>query len=184
MVETKVDSNTKIANELIVNLHKMHQVAETRPADPGQDPFYYVEQKNQEIQRLKGHIKYLQEHGLPPSAQLGETLFPNISTPPSVFSPFETRTPLSPPSVFHRQPVEPKRLAPYELRELIRKQEADQKRERERKGKSHAVQEEEEPVPKVSKSMMIRDGQQNPLSLFLKGYKEAIIPRIDYQLQI
>ncbi|KAK8990237.1 hypothetical protein V6N11_008943 [Hibiscus sabdariffa] len=121
MVETKVDSNTKIANELIVNLHKMLQVAETRPADPGQDPFYYVEQKNQEIQRLKDHIKYLQEHGLPPSAQSGETLFPNRSTPSSVFSPFESRTPLSPPSVFHRQPVEPKRLAPYELRELIRK---------------------------------------------------------------
>ncbi|KAK8997169.1 hypothetical protein V6N11_020653 [Hibiscus sabdariffa] len=149
--------------------------------DNGQDPFYYVEQKNQEIQRLKDHIKYLQEHGLPPSAQSGETLFPNRSTPSSVFSPFETRTPLSPPSVFHRQPVEPKRLAPYELRDLIRKQEADQKREREereRKGKSHAVQEKEEPVPKVSRSMMIKDGQQNPLSLFLKGYKEAIIPRI------
>ncbi|KAK8999124.1 hypothetical protein V6N11_070301 [Hibiscus sabdariffa] len=181
MVETKVDSNTKIANELIVNLHKMLKVAETRPADPGQDPFYYVEQKNQEIQRLKDHIKYLQEHGLPPSAQSGETLFPRRSAPSSIFSPFESRTPPSPPSVFHRQPVEPKRLAPYELRELIRKQEADQKREREereRKGKSHAVQEEEEPVPKVSRSMMIRDGQQNPLSLFLKGYKEAIIPRI------
>ncbi|KAK8515574.1 hypothetical protein V6N12_075610 [Hibiscus sabdariffa] len=137
--------------------------------------------KNQEIQRLKDHIKYLQEHGLPHSAQSGETLFPSKSTPSSVFSPFESKTPLSPPSVFHRQPVEPKRLAPYELRELIRKQEADQKREREereRKGKSHAVQEEGEPVPKVSRSMMIRDGQQNPLSLFLKGYKEAIIPRI------
>ncbi|KAK9032332.1 hypothetical protein V6N11_056603 [Hibiscus sabdariffa] len=181
MVETKVDSNTKIANELIVNLHKMLQAAETRPADPGQDPFYYVEQKNQEIQRLRDHIKYLQEHGLPLSAQSGETLFPSRLTPSSVFSPFENRTPLSPPSVFHRQPVEPKRLAPYELRELIRKQEVDQKREREereRKGKSHAVQEEGEPVPKVSRSMVIRDGQQNPLSLFLKGYKEAIIPRI------
>ncbi|KAK9010518.1 hypothetical protein V6N11_043402 [Hibiscus sabdariffa] len=133
MVETKVDSNTKIANELIVNLHRMLKEAERRPADP-------------------------------------------------VFSPFERRIPLSPPSVFHRQPEEPKRLAPYELRELIRKQETDQKREREereRKGKSHAVQEEEGPVPKVSRSLMIRDEQQqNPLSLFLKGYKEAIIPRI------
>ncbi|KAK9043367.1 hypothetical protein V6N11_071712 [Hibiscus sabdariffa] len=181
MVETKVDSNTKIANELIVNLHKMLKVAETRPADPGQDPFYYVEQKNHEIQRLKDHIKYLQEHGLPPSAQSEETLFPSRSAPSTVISPFENRTPSSPPNVFHIQPVEPKRLAPYELKELIRKQEADQKREREereRKGKSHAIQEEEEPVPKVSRSMMIRDGQQNPLSLFLKGYKEAIIPRI------
>ncbi|KAK8971827.1 hypothetical protein V6N11_075654 [Hibiscus sabdariffa] len=181
MVETKVDSNTKIANELIVNLHRMLREAERRSADPGQDPFYYVEQKNQEIQRLKDYIKYLQEHGLPPSAQPGEVLFPDRSAPSSVFSPFERRTPPSLPSVFHRQPVEPKRLAPYELRELIRKQEADQKREREereRKGKSHAVHEEEEPVPKVSRSMMIRDGQQNPLSSFLKGYKEAIIPRI------
>ncbi|KAK9029792.1 hypothetical protein V6N11_026894 [Hibiscus sabdariffa] len=78
MVETKVDSNTKIANELIVCLHRMLQEAEKRPVEPGQDPFYYVEQKNQEIQRLKDHIKYLQEYGLPPAAQPGETLFPAI----------------------------------------------------------------------------------------------------------
>ncbi|KAK9011314.1 hypothetical protein V6N11_044166 [Hibiscus sabdariffa] len=81
-------------------------------------------------------------------------------------------------------PTEPKRLAPYELRELIRKQEAEQKSEREErerkgKGKGHDVQEEEGPVPKVSRSLMIRDEQQqNLLSSFLKGYKEAIIPRI------
>ncbi|KAL4281917.1 hypothetical protein GQ457_03G000800 [Hibiscus cannabinus] len=38
---------------------------------------------------------------------------------------------------------------------------------------------EEEPEPKVSRSLMIRDEQQqNPLSSFLKGYKKAIIPRI------
>ncbi|KAL4273873.1 hypothetical protein GQ457_13G012330 [Hibiscus cannabinus] len=178
-IETKVDSNTKIANELIVNLHRMLKEAERRPAEPGRDPFYHIEQKNQEIQRLKDHIKYLQEHGLPPSAQPGETLFSDRLAPPSIFSPFE-RSPPFPPSVFHRQPIEPKRLAPYELRELILKQEADQKREREereRKGKGHEVQ--EEPTPKVSRSLMIRDEQQqNPLSLFLKGYKEAIIPRI------
>ncbi|KAK8980710.1 hypothetical protein V6N11_073025 [Hibiscus sabdariffa] len=184
MVETKVDSNTKIANELIVCLHRMLKKAEKRPAEPGQDPFYYVEQKNQEIQRLKDHIKYLQEHGLPPTVQPGETLFPAISrpAPASVFSPFERRTHPSPPSVFHCQPIEPKRLAPYELKEIIRKQEAEQKREREereRKGKNHEIQEEEGPVPKVSRSLMIRDEQQqNPLSSFLKGYKEAIIPRI------
>ncbi|KAL4388769.1 hypothetical protein GQ457_09G024330 [Hibiscus cannabinus] len=180
MVETKVDSNTKIANELIVNLHRMLKEAERRPAEPGRDPFYHIEQKNQEIQRLKDHIKYLQEHGLPPSSQLGETLFSDRLASPSIFSPFE-RSPPSPPSVFHRQPIEPKRLAPYELRELIRQQEADQKREREereRKGKGHKEQE-EEPALKVSRSLMIRDEQhQNPLSLFLKGYKEAIIPRI------
>ncbi|KAK8982974.1 hypothetical protein V6N11_054959 [Hibiscus sabdariffa] len=184
MVETKVDSNTKIANELIVCLHRMLKEAEKRPAEPGQDPFYYVEQKNQEIQRLKDHIKYLQEHGLLPTAQPGETLFSSISrsAPTLVFSPFERRIPPSPPSVFHCQPIEPKRLAPYELKELIREQEAEQKREREEKeriGKSHEVKEEEGPVPKVSRSLMIRDEQQqNPLSSFLKGYKEAIIPRI------
>ncbi|KAK8972710.1 hypothetical protein V6N11_012904 [Hibiscus sabdariffa] len=134
MVETKVDSNTKIANELIVCLHRMLKEAEKRPAEPGQDPFYYMEQKNQEIQRLKDHIKYLQEHGLPPTTQPGETLFPAISrsAPTSVFSPFERRIPPSPPSVFHCQPIEPKR----------------------------------------------DEQQQNHLSSFLKGYKEAIIPRI------
>ncbi|KAK9032917.1 hypothetical protein V6N11_017959 [Hibiscus sabdariffa] len=97
MVETKVDSNTKIANELIVHLHRMLKEAERRPAEPGQDLFYHVEQKNQEIQRLKDHIKYLQEHGLPPSAQSGETLFPSRSAPSSIFSPFERRTPPSSP---------------------------------------------------------------------------------------
>ncbi|KAK9043869.1 hypothetical protein V6N11_072193 [Hibiscus sabdariffa] len=163
MVETKVDSNTKIANELIVNLHRMLKEAERRPADPGQDPFYYVEQKNREIQRLKDHIKYLQEHGLSPSAQSGEALFSGRSAPSSVFSPFEKRTPLSLPSVFHRQPEEPKRSAPssvfspfekrtpLSLPSVFHRQPEEPKRD---------------------------EQQQNPLSLFLKGYKEAIIPRI------
>ncbi|KAK8568397.1 hypothetical protein V6N12_006950 [Hibiscus sabdariffa] len=34
MVETKVDSNTKIANELIVALHRMLREVEKRPAEP------------------------------------------------------------------------------------------------------------------------------------------------------
>ncbi|KAK8596535.1 hypothetical protein V6N12_065021 [Hibiscus sabdariffa] len=45
MVETKVDSNTKIANELIVALHRMLREAEKRPAEPGQDLLYHIEQK-------------------------------------------------------------------------------------------------------------------------------------------
>ncbi|KAL4333562.1 hypothetical protein GQ457_07G041620 [Hibiscus cannabinus] len=178
MVETKVDGNTKIANELIVSLHRMLKEAERRPAEPGRDPFYQMEQKNQEIQRLKDHIKYLQDHDLPPSVRSEEALFSSRTLYPSLFSSCE-RIPPSLPSMFHQQLIEPKRLAPYELRNLIRQQEADQKREREereRKGKSHV---EEEPEPKISRSLMIRDEQQqNPLSLFLKGYKEAIIPRI------
>ncbi|KAK8575415.1 hypothetical protein V6N12_063088 [Hibiscus sabdariffa] len=111
MVETKVDSNTKIANELIVALHRSLKETERRHAEPGQDPFYYVEQKNQEIQRLKDHIKYLQEHGLPPE----ETLFQSRSAPTSVFSPFARRETPSPPSVFQTPSTEPKRLTPYEL---------------------------------------------------------------------
>ncbi|KAL4308566.1 hypothetical protein GQ457_01G014850 [Hibiscus cannabinus] len=182
MVETKVDGNTKIANELIVSLHRMLKEAERRPSEPGRDPFYQMEQKNQEIQRLKDHIKYLQEHDLspsaPPSVRSEETLFSNRTLYPSLFSSVE-RSPPSLPSMFQQHLIEPKRLAPYELRNLIRQQEVDQKREREereRKGKSHV---EEEPEQKISRSLMIRDEQQlNPLSSFLKGYKEAIIPRI------
>ncbi|KAL4318901.1 hypothetical protein GQ457_18G021790 [Hibiscus cannabinus] len=86
------------------------------------------------------------------------------------------------PSIFDKrysQPPEPRRLAPYELRDLIRKQEAEQKRERderERKGKRN---EEDEPMPKVSKALMIQEQQSaNPLTSFLKEYKETTIPRI------
>ncbi|KAK9025606.1 hypothetical protein V6N11_038467 [Hibiscus sabdariffa] len=102
MVETKVDSNTKIANELIVALHRMLKDVEKRTIEPGQDLLYYVEQKKQEIQRLKDHIKYLQEHGLPPSAQPEEAFFPSRSTPTS-FSHFEIGEPLSPPKTEQSQ---------------------------------------------------------------------------------
>ncbi|KAK8504933.1 hypothetical protein V6N12_033187 [Hibiscus sabdariffa] len=132
MVETKVDSNTKIANELIVALNRMLREAEKRPAEPGPDLLYHIEQKTQEIQRLKDHIKSLEDHGLPPSACQGEPLFPSLSraTPTSVFSPFTRRELPPPPNVFSYHTTEPRRLTPYELREHIRKQEAEQKRER------------------------------------------------------
>ncbi|KAK8568399.1 hypothetical protein V6N12_006952 [Hibiscus sabdariffa] len=149
MVETKVDSNTKIANELIVALHRMLREVEKRPAEPGQDLLYHIEQKTQEIQRLKDHIKSLEDHGLPPSACQGEKLFPSLSrtAPTSVFSPF-TRRELPPtPNVFSYHTIEPRRLTPYELREHIRKQEAEQKRERDRREKRP---EEGGPIPKVS----------------------------------
>ncbi|KAK8518689.1 hypothetical protein V6N12_011935 [Hibiscus sabdariffa] len=93
LVETKMDSNTKIANELIVSLHRMLKEAERRSVEPGQDLLYHIEQKTHEIQRLKDHIKYLENHGLPPSAYQGETLFPSLSraAPTPVFSPFDRR---------------------------------------------------------------------------------------------
>ncbi|KAK8568401.1 hypothetical protein V6N12_006954 [Hibiscus sabdariffa] len=135
MVEIKVDSNTKIANELIVALHRMLREVEKRPAKPGQDLLYHIEQKTQEIQRLKDHIKSLEDHGLPSSACQGETLFPSLSrtTPTSVFSPF-TRRELPPtPNV---------QLSYY--------------RTKKDEGSQH----------------------QNPLTSFLKSYKEATIPKI------
>ncbi|KAK9011414.1 hypothetical protein V6N11_044265 [Hibiscus sabdariffa] len=128
MVETKVDSNTKIANELIVSLHRALREAEKRPAEPGQDLLYHIEQKTQEIERLKEHIKYLEEHSLPPYVCQGERLFPSMRraapTPTSIFSPF-ARKETSPPELFTYQTPEPKRLTPYELREHIRRQEAE-----------------------------------------------------------
>ncbi|KAK9005494.1 hypothetical protein V6N11_042925 [Hibiscus sabdariffa] len=180
MVETKVDSNTKIANELIVALHRMLREVEKRPAEPGQDLLYHIEQKTQEIQRLKDHIKSLEDHGLPPSACQGETLFPSLSraAPTSVFSSFTRREFPPPPNVFSYHTTEPRRLTPYKLREHIRKQEAEQKRERDRREKSP---EEGGPTPKVSKALMIKDEgsqHQNPLTSFLKSYKEATIPKI------
>ncbi|KAK8563661.1 hypothetical protein V6N12_035804 [Hibiscus sabdariffa] len=180
MVETKVDSNTKIANELIVALHRMLREAEKRPAEPGQDLLYHIEQKTQEIQRLKDHIKFLEEHGLPPSAYKGDTLFPSLNraAPTPVFSPFDRRDPPPSPRMFSYHIEEPRRLTPYELREHIRKQEAEQKRERDRREKSP---EEEGPTPKVSRALMIKDEgtqHQNPITTFLKSYKEATIPKI------
>ncbi|KAK9045323.1 hypothetical protein V6N11_059208 [Hibiscus sabdariffa] len=156
MVETKVDSNTKIANELIVALHRMLREVEKRPAEP-------------------------EDHVLPPFACQGETLFPSLSrtAPTSVFSPFTRRELPPPPNVFSYHTTEPRRLTPYELREHIRKQEAEQKRERDRREKSP---EEGGPTPKVSKALMIKEEgsqHQNPLTSFLKSYKEATIPKID-----
>ncbi|KAK8535314.1 hypothetical protein V6N12_056836 [Hibiscus sabdariffa] len=180
MVETKVDSNTKITNELIVTLHRMLREVEKRPAEPGQDLLYHIEQKTQEIQRLKDHIKFLEEHDLPPSAYKGDTLFPSLSrtAPTSVFSPFDRRDPPPSPKMFSYHTEEPRRLTLYELRKHIRRKEAEQKREKNRREKSP---EEEGPTPKVSKALMIKDEgpqYQNPLTSFLKSYKEATIPKI------
>ncbi|KAK8558817.1 hypothetical protein V6N12_042111 [Hibiscus sabdariffa] len=110
----------------------------------------------------------------------GDILFPSLSrtAPTPVFSPFNRRDPPPSPKVFSYHTVEPRRLTPYELREHIRKQEAEQKRERDRREKSP---EEDGPTPKVSKALMIKDEgsqHQNPLTSFLKSYKEAIIPKI------
>ncbi|KAK8991029.1 hypothetical protein V6N11_062054 [Hibiscus sabdariffa] len=88
----------------------MLREAERRPAEPGQDLLYHIEQKTQEIQRLKDHIKYLENHGLPPSAYQGETLFSSLSraAPTSVFSPFDRREPPHPPNVFNYHTTEPR----------------------------------------------------------------------------
>ncbi|KAL4388578.1 hypothetical protein GQ457_09G008110 [Hibiscus cannabinus] len=170
MVESKVDSNTKIAHELIVALHKNLERAEKRTIEPGQDIWSYVEQKQQEVQRLQNQIKTLQEHGLTAYIQPDRPFFPTGSTTTTQPSIFDKK---------YFQPPEPRKLAPYELRDLIRKQEAEQKRERderERKGKRN---EEDEPMPKVSKALMIQEQQSaNPLTSFLKEYKETTIPRI------
>ncbi|KAK8518962.1 hypothetical protein V6N12_012196 [Hibiscus sabdariffa] len=52
-VETKVDSNTKIANELMVLLHKRLQQIEKQPTPLGVELFYHLGMKQKEIQTLK-----------------------------------------------------------------------------------------------------------------------------------
>ncbi|KAK8539398.1 hypothetical protein V6N12_043024 [Hibiscus sabdariffa] len=145
-VETKVDSNTKIANELIVLLHKRLQQIEKQTTPPGVELFYHLEMKQKEIQTLKEQI-WMLEAGYTPQ-------------------------PLSDEDLFQKQ----KKPTTYEIYQLIKKQEAEKKREREKKGKG--VQD-DDPSSKISKAMMIQKGNhQNPLSSLLKDYGETMIPKI------
>ncbi|KAE8719974.1 hypothetical protein F3Y22_tig00109923pilonHSYRG00045 [Hibiscus syriacus] len=66
---SKVDANTKIANELIVLLHRRLQQVERQTTSPGQDLFLHFEQKEKEIQKLKEHIRILEETGQVPQPQ-------------------------------------------------------------------------------------------------------------------
>ncbi|KAK9025766.1 hypothetical protein V6N11_038623 [Hibiscus sabdariffa] len=81
-VEIKVDSNTKIANELMVLLHKRLQQLEKQTTPPGVDLFYHLEMKQKEIQTLKEQIKML-EAGQAPQPMNEEELFQTIRRGPS-----------------------------------------------------------------------------------------------------
>ncbi|KAK9042128.1 hypothetical protein V6N11_017207 [Hibiscus sabdariffa] len=190
-VETKVDSNTKIANELIVLLHKRLQQVEKQTTPPGQDLFYYLELKEKEIQTLKEQIRMLEETGQVPQP-LGEEEFfqslrrgPPPKPQPSIFASFHKEvTSPSQSFMFGTRSAETKKPTNYEIYQQIKqleakkkRQEAERKRERDRKGK--ASQEEEDPSPKASRALMVQGlSQQNPLTSFLKEYRETIIPKI------
>ncbi|KAK9044317.1 hypothetical protein V6N11_072628 [Hibiscus sabdariffa] len=145
-VETKVDNNTKIANELMVLLHKRLQQIEKQPTPPGVELFYHLEMKQKEIQTLKEQIRMLEAGQVP--------------------------QPMNEEDLFQKQ----KKPITYEIYQLIKKQEAEKKRERDKKGKD--IQD-DDPSPKISKALMVqKTNHQNPLSSLLKDYGERLIPNI------
>ncbi|KAK9019142.1 hypothetical protein V6N11_034181 [Hibiscus sabdariffa] len=190
-VEVKVDGNTKIANELIVLLHKRLQQVEKQTTPPGQDLFYYLELKEKEIQTLKEQIRMLEETGQVPQPLKKEEFIQSLrrgpppKPQPSIFA--SLRTEVTSPSqsfMFDARSAETKKPTTYEIYHQIKqleaekkRQEAERKRERDRKGKtSH---EEADPSPKASRALMVQGlSQQNPLTSFLKEYRDTIIPKI------
>ncbi|KAK9006836.1 hypothetical protein V6N11_019167 [Hibiscus sabdariffa] len=139
-VETKVDSNTKIANELMVLLHKRLQQIEKQPTPPGVELFYHLEMKQKEIQTLKEQIRMLEAGQVP--------------------------QPMNEEDLFQKQ----KKPTTYEIYQLIKRQEAEKKRERDKRGKD--IQD-DDPSPKISKALMVQ--KTNPLSSLLKDYEDQIM---------
>ncbi|KAK8592955.1 hypothetical protein V6N12_045047 [Hibiscus sabdariffa] len=86
--------------------------------------------------------------------------------------------------MFDARSAETKKPTTYEIYQQIKqlevekkRQEAERKRERDRKGK--ASHEEADPSPKASRALMVQGlSQQNPLTSFLKEYRDTIIPKI------
>ncbi|KAK8480289.1 hypothetical protein V6N11_057059 [Hibiscus sabdariffa] len=191
MVETKVDSNTKIANELIVLLHKRLQQVEKQTTPPAQDLFYYLDLKEKDIQTLKEQIRMLEEISQVPQPLEEEEFFQSLrrgpppKLQPSIFASFHKEvTSPSQSFMFSTGSAETKKPTTYEIYQQIKqleaekkRHEAERKRERDRKGK--ASQEEADPSPKASRALMVQGlSQQNPLTSFLKEYRETIIPKI------
>ncbi|KAK8481276.1 hypothetical protein V6N11_031157 [Hibiscus sabdariffa] len=158
-IETKVDSNMKIANELMVLLHKRLQQIEKQPTPPGVELFYHLEMKQKEIQTLKEQISI--RRGPPPQAQ------------PSIFPVYQQGVASSQSSMFGTTITEQKKPTTYEIYQLIKRQEAEKKREKDKRGKD--IQD-DDPSPKISKVLMVQ--KTNPLSSLLKDYGESRIPKI------
>ncbi|KAK8481278.1 hypothetical protein V6N11_031159 [Hibiscus sabdariffa] len=177
-VETKVDSNTKITNELMVLLHKRLQQIEKQPTPPGVELFYHLEMKQKKIQTLKEQIRML-EAGQVPQLMNEEDLFQSIrrgpppQAQPSIFHVYQQGVASSQSSMFGTTITEQKKPTTYEIYQLIKRQEAEKKRERDKRGKD--IQD-DDPSPKISKALMVQ--KTNPLSSLLKDYGESMIPKI------
>ncbi|KAK8579609.1 hypothetical protein V6N12_069923 [Hibiscus sabdariffa] len=116
-VEVKVDGNTKIANEVIVLIHKRLQQVEKQTTPPGQDLFYYLELKEKEIQTLKEQIRMLEETGQVPQPLEEEEFFQSLrrgpppKPQPSIFASLHTENPLTSFLKEYRDTIIPKIVA-------------------------------------------------------------------------
>ncbi|KAK8999792.1 hypothetical protein V6N11_065288 [Hibiscus sabdariffa] len=133
--QIKVDGNTKIANELIVLLHKRLQQVEKQTTPPGLDLFYHLELKEKEIQTLKEQIRMLEETGQVPQPLEEEEFFQSLrrgpppKPQPSIFA--SSHTEVTSPSqnfLFAARTAETKKPTTYEIYQQIKQQEAEKKR--------------------------------------------------------
>ncbi|KAK9014007.1 hypothetical protein V6N11_005181 [Hibiscus sabdariffa] len=124
------------------------------------------------------------EAGQVPQPLSEEDLFQSIrrgppqQAQPSIFSLDYQRAVPSQSSLFGTTVIEQKKPTTYEIYQLIKKQEAERKREREKRGKD--IQD-DDPSPKISKAMMVQksdSNHRNPLSSLLRDYSEMMTPKI------
>ncbi|KAK8575471.1 hypothetical protein V6N12_063143 [Hibiscus sabdariffa] len=98
---------------------------------------------------------------------------------PPMFASFKEVTPTFQGFMFSSGSTETKKPTTYEIYQQIKRQEAERKREKDRRGKAPKEEESENPSPKISRALMVKNiSQQNPLTSFLQEYKELTTPKI------
>ncbi|KAK9006525.1 hypothetical protein V6N11_035561 [Hibiscus sabdariffa] len=101
---------------------------------------------------------------------------PPSQAQPPIFPVYQQGVASSQSSMFGSTVTEQKKPTTYEIYQLIKRQEAEKKREREKRGKD--IQD-DDPSPKISKALMVqKTNHQNPLSTLLQDYGERMIPKI------
>ncbi|KAK5813620.1 hypothetical protein PVK06_029071 [Gossypium arboreum] len=145
----RIDSKISNVETKIDDNTKMVRDLIQQPAAPGQDFFSHLAQREKEIQKLKDQIKTLQETGkIPEPTHRAETI--------ELFPSIRQKNPLPAEGVRITFPEVPKCTKPILEESPPRSP----------------------PSKQVSKSLMIQEEDQNPLTKFLKDYTKSTIPKI------
>ncbi|KAK9032663.1 hypothetical protein V6N11_056921 [Hibiscus sabdariffa] len=98
---------------------------------------------------------------------------------PPMFASFKEVTPTFQGFMFSSGSTGTKKPTTYEIYQQIKRQEAERKRERDKRGKAPKEEESENPSQKISRELMVKNvSQQNPITSFLQEYKELTTPKI------